>query len=85
MHTAALNGDGTFLNADGGWNLGVPWDYNFSFDTRCGTLIALVLSGAAVFPISAAHRLGRDERKCCFHILFFSSSFIVKKVDFIRL
>lgn len=52
-----LHRRGLSLDIGGGWNLGVPWNHNFSFSTRGAALITLILLGTTVAPISTAHRL----------------------------
>lgn len=52
-----LHRAGVSLNAAGGWKLGVPWDHHIPFSARGLLLIAFVVGGTAVAPISTAHRL----------------------------
>ena len=78
--TVALHGGGISLEAAAGWKLGVPRDHHFSFNARLA-LATLVLSGAAVVPIIAAHGLGRSERGSAAFaslILFFKFSFQIQ-------
>lgn len=51
------------LDAGGGWKLCVPRNHHVSFDARGLVLAALVVGGAAVVAISAAHGLRRSERE----------------------
>ena len=78
--TVALHGGGISLEAAAGWKLGVPRDLHFSFDA-CLALAALVVGGAAVVPILAAHGLGRSERGSAAFaslILFFKFPFKIQ-------
>lgn len=63
IEIVALLGAELNLNAGGGWQLGVPWNHHFSFDARCLVLVALIVVGTAVAPISAAHCLGGGSER----------------------
>lgn len=77
MHSAALHKAGIRLNTVGGWDLCVPWDHHFSFDTRGVFLFALVVGGTAVLPVSTAYRLKRSERGSITFIYFILSSLLL--------
>lgn len=57
VQPVALHGAGLGLNAGGGWKLGVPGDHEVSPDARGPALVALVVGGAAVVAVRAAHGL----------------------------
>lgn len=82
--TVALHRCGLSLDIGGGWNLSVPWNHNFSFDTRGAALVTLVLLGAAVAPISTAHRLGRSERTNVFTSSFLLFHFFFRSQEKVR-